>query len=109
MRLFIKNRTLGGGAAAAGRLNLRLSGLARQQIVSVDDIVEAIDRLPDFHLEGLREITYLPECGPDEGMPAYPAYPRCEPKGEFVQTERRIYVYGFDRPAMFFHMLYHEI
>src|SRR4030095_3556977 len=39
----------------------------------------------------------------------YPVYPRCDPKGEFIQTERRIFVYGFDSRAMFFHMLHHEI
>jgi hypothetical protein len=109
MRLFIKNRTFAGEAATGGKLNLRLSGFSEQEIVPVDDIVRAIDRLPDFHLEGLREIAYLPEYARDASLPPYPAYPRCEPKGEFVQTERRIYVYGFDRPAMFFHMLYHEI
>jgi hypothetical protein len=107
VRLFIKNRTFGGEGPAGGKLNLRLSGFAAQQIVPVDDIVRAIDRLPDFHLEGLREIAYLPEYAPD--VRAYPAYPRCAPQGEFVQSERRIFVYGFDRPAMFFHMLHHEI
>jgi len=109
MRLVTKNRILGGETSAGGRLNLRLSGFSQQQIVPLDAIVRSIDRLPDFHLEGLREIAYLPEFTPQAGVPAYPAYPRCEPKGEFVQTERRIYVYGFDSAAMFAHMLHHEI
>jgi hypothetical protein len=106
MRLFIKNRTFGGETAIGGRLNLLLSGFSGQKMVPVDDIVHSIDRLPDFHLEGLREIAYLPQDAPDAGMPAYP---HCEPSGEFVQAERRIFVYGFDGPAMFFHMLHHEI
>src|SRR5712691_1585081 len=38
-----------------------------------------------------------------------PALPRGEPKGEFVQRERRIFVYGFDSAAMFFQMLHHEV
>jgi hypothetical protein len=109
MRLVTKNTILGGEASAGGRLNLRLSGFSRQQIVPVDAIVRSIDRLPDFHLGGLREIAYLPEYASQAGVPAYPAYPRCEPKGEFVQAERRIYVYGFDGPGMFSHMLHHEI
>jgi hypothetical protein len=106
--LFIKNKTFGAEAAAVGRLNLRLSGFGAQKIVPVDDIVHAVDRLPDFHLDGLREIAYLPEWAPETGT-RYPAYPRCAPQGEFVQAERRIFVYRFDGAATFFHMLHHEI
>src|SRR3954467_3059789 len=108
MRLFIKNRTFGGGTSIGGSLNLLLSGFSGQKMVPINDIVHSIDRLPDFHLEGLREIAYLPQ-EPPAGGPAYPAYPRCDPRGEFVQAERRIFVYGFDGSAMFFHMLHHEI
>ena len=108
MRHFIKNRA-GAQATSEGRLKLLLSGFARQAVIAVDEIVHAIDRLPDFHLQGLREISYLPE-GAAEAIPfPYPVYPRCAPKGEFVQAERRIFVYGFDGPEMFFHMLHHEI
>ena len=109
MRLFTKNRTLGAGAPAGGKLNLLLSGFSQQEIVPIDDIVHSIDRLPGFHLEGLREIAYLPQYASAASAPGYPAYPRCAPQAEFVQSERRIYLYGFDRPAMFFHMLHHEI
>jgi len=97
MRRFIKNRT-GAQATSAGGLKLLLSGFARQDVIAIDDIVTSIDRLPDFHLEGLREISYLPEGAPDASPFPYPVYPRCDPKGEFVQAERRIFVYGFDGP-----------
>ena len=108
MRLFTKSRT-GAQASDAGRVHLALSGFSRQEIVPLDAILRSIDRLPDFHLSGLREIAYAPEGGIDAAPLPYPVYPRCEPKGEFVQAERRIYVYGFDGPEMFFHMLHHEI
>jgi hypothetical protein len=108
MRRFIKSRTHA-QATAAGSLNLLLSGFSQQEMIPIDDIVRSVDRLPDFHLQGLREIAYLPEYTQEAGMLSYPAYPRCSPKGEFVQTERRIYVYGVDSPAMFSHMLHHEI
>jgi hypothetical protein len=110
MRRFIKNRTHA-QATAAGSLNLLLSGFSQQEMIPIDDIVRSVDRLPDFHLQGLRGIVYLPEGAPDTSVLAgpYPVYPRCDPKGEFIQTERRIFVYGFDSPAMFFHMLHHEI
>jgi len=109
MRLFTKNRTLGAEAPVGGKLNLLLSGFSQQEIVPIDHIVHSIDQLPDFHLEGLREIAYLPQYASAASVPGYPAYPRCAPQAEFVQSERRIYLYGFDRPAMFFHMLHHEI
>jgi len=108
MRLFIKNRTAAEEAAGRGELNLLLSGFSRQDIVPVDDILRAIDLLPGFHLEGLREIVYLPEHAPASAL-FCPVLPRGEPKGEFVQRERRIFVYGFDSAAMFFRMLHHEI
>ncbi len=60
MRLFIKNKTPAQETAGGGKLNLLLSGFSRQDIVPVDDIVRSIDLLPGFHLEGLREIAYLP-------------------------------------------------
>jgi hypothetical protein len=109
MRLFIKNRTSAREAAGGGKLNLLLSGFSRQDIVPVDDIVRAIDLLPGFHLEGLREIVYLPEEAPGASTLFCPVLPRAEPKGEFVQRERRIFVYAFDSAEMFFQMLYHEI
>jgi hypothetical protein len=109
MRQFIKNRTCADEAAGGGKLNLLLSGFSRQDIVPVEDIVRAIDLLPGFHLEGLREIVYLPGYAPAAGVLSCPAAPRGEPKGEFVQRERRIFVYGFDSATMFLQMLHHEI
>ncbi len=109
MRHFIKSRLPAEDLADAGKLNLLLSGFWRQDIVPVDDVVRSVDLLPGFHLEGLREIVYLPEYAPLTGAFSYPGLPCSRPKGEFVQRERRIFVYAFDDPAMFFQMLYHEI
>ncbi len=106
MRLVIKNRTFAGETAIGGKLNLLLSGFSGQDMVPIDDIVHSIDRLPRLSPGRFARVAYLPL---DAVMPAYPAYPRCEPRGEYVQVERRIFVYGFDSPTMFFHMLHHEI
>lgn len=109
MRLFTKTRKPGEESIGPGGLNLLLSGFWRQDVVPVDAIVHCIDLVPSFHLEGLREIVYLPEYA--QAAAAY--FPRgmfcSEPKGEFVQRDRRIFVYTLDHPAMVFHMLYHEI
>ena len=109
MRRFIKSGSFTGDAPGTGQLKLLLSGFSQQEVVPVDDIVDAIDLLPAFHLEGLREIVYLPEYAPEASALFCPTLPRAEPKGEFIQRERRIFVYEFDSAAMFFHMLYHEI
>ena len=109
MRLFIKNRAPAQETAGGGKLNLLLSGFSRQDIVPVDDIVRSIDLLPGFHMEGLREIAYLPEYAPAASGLFCNGFFRGEPKGEFVQRERRIFVYRFDSRAMLFQMLHHEI
>lgn len=109
MRQFVKSRTSIGEAPGGGRLNLVLSGFHRQEIVPVEHIVQAIDRIPSFHLQGLREILYLPEYAPAARPLACHGGFGGEPKGEFVQRERRIFVYRVDRPALFFQMLHHEV
>ena len=109
MRLFFKNRMPAKESVSTGRLNLLLEGFARQDVVPVDAIVRALDRVPDFHLEGLREIVYLPEYARAAAALGQPGLPCSSPRGEFVQAERRIFVYAIDDPGMFFQMLFHEI
>src|SRR5215467_10170975 len=92
-RQFVKTRTSADESAGIGRLNLRLAGFSRQEIVALDDVVRTVDLVPAFHLEGLREIVYLPEAAP--GMSLYGAFACSRPKGEFLQEERRIYIYDF--------------
>lgn len=107
MRQFAKTRTAADASAGGGRLDLRLAGFLRQQVVPLEDVVRAVDLVPAFHLEGLREIVYLPEAAPDPS-PSY-RFACSRPRAEFLQEERRIVVYDFDSPELFFHMLLHEI
>jgi hypothetical protein len=53
--------------------------------------------------------VFLPGQAPAACALTWPGMPRAQPKGEFVQRERRIFIYGFDSAAMLFHMLHHEI
>ena len=108
-RKFVKTRTRRDLAIGAGRVNLLLEGFWRQNLVPIEDILRSIDLVPAFHLEGLREIVYLPEFAQAAAALPCPVMPHFEPKGEFVQRERRIFVYAFDRPDLLFQMLYHEI
>jgi hypothetical protein len=89
---------------ARPRVEIRVRGFALQAAVPVEEIVRAVEGLPQFHLEGLREIVYSP------GEPLY--YPSLgQPltaSAEYVQAERTIFVYRTDDP-LFWHVLYHEI
>src|SRR5262245_43724425 len=98
MYRFIKKRTWSVDMAAEPKLNLLLSGFSEQSIVSVDDILRAIDRIPGFHLQGLREIVYLPEYAPAAKLVPCTGFSRSEPMGEFVQPQRRIFVYRMGCP-----------
>jgi hypothetical protein len=92
---------------ASGRVRLFVRGFAVQRLVSPDEIADAIQWLPGFHLEGLREVIYAPT----EAL-AYPSLGGGRPFSEcaeYVQRERTIFVYRLDNEALFWHVLYHEI
>ncbi len=108
MFLFKKNRTATDPLSSQGKLNLRLSGFSQQNHLSLDEVVRAVDRLPSFHLEGLREICYLTPAEAAEELADLPGE-HTDRKAEFVQRERRILMYGFESRALFYHVLYHEI
>jgi len=106
LKVFTKTPAPSSVTGAPGKLNLRISGFSQQDIVSIPQIVKALDVLPDFHLEGLREILYSPESLATD---FYSARPWGSRKGEFKQRERRIFFYDFDTPSLFYQILYHEI
>ncbi len=104
MYQFTKNPAPGNMPSTLGKLNLRIAGFSRQHIVSIDQIVRAIDILPCFHLEGLREIVYAPEWLENNTPRSWG-----NKKGEFRQKERKIIFFDFDHAGLFHQILYHEI
>lgn len=109
MHQFNKSRQLSDPVIPRGKLNLRLTGFSQQNFISIEQVVLAIDRLPSFHLEGLREIAYL-----TKEQAATILLPFAQPhlndqKAAFIQRQRKIEIYGFDQYALFQHALYHEI
>lgn len=108
MYLFTKSPGAEKAPHNSGRLNLRIAGFSRQKIVSIPQIVQAIDALPCFHLEGLREIVYAPDWHASIVTP-YERLPQGQLKGEFRQRERRIVFFDFDSAELFYHVLYHEV
>jgi hypothetical protein len=93
----------------AGKLRLLISGFSQQQVVSVGQIVAALDLLPNHHIEGLREIVYAPFGLPGEAWPRYRSRASGHRKGEFRQKERRIVLYEIDSLDLLLHVLHHEI
>jgi hypothetical protein len=109
MPRFFKTMTATDHASSPGKLNLRLTGFTGHAHLPVDEVVRAIDVLPSFHLEGLREIAYLTEAESRVALmySAPHVFTRC--KGVFVQRERRIKIYGVEHCPLFYQVLYHEI
>lgn len=109
MYLFNKTRTPTDRGAAQRKLHLRLTGFSQRPYLSIDEVVRAIDVLPSFHLEGLREISYLTELEAAQELADVSGDAQVHRKGAFIQSERRIVIYGFDNRALFYQVLYHEI
>lgn len=98
-----------GGKNLDLQLNLRLTGFSNQPYFALDEIIQAIDSLPNFHLCGLREIEYLTKeeayayLAPD-GLPSW-----LKRKAEFVQSARKVTIFGVDDRDLFHQVLFHEI
>lgn len=108
-RQFSKSRQVADTGRETRELRLLVTGFGAQDLVDTKEIVRAIDQLPAFHLEQLREISYepLPEAflalpGTNDGLSMYH-------NGEYVQRQRKIVIYLFDSRALFYQMLFHEI
>ena len=111
---YTKLPTLPDRGKQQGKVQLLISGFAEQDIVSVGDVIKALEILPNHHLQGLNEIIYDPDRvfqQPDEDQPpeVYTRLPNPNSKAEFIQPKRIIAVYDFDSAALFHQILYHEI
>lgn len=109
MHVYNKRRAPGFDPSTPGSLNLRVSGFARQQVVTVAQVVQAIDVLPGFHLEGLNKIVYAPEFFLFDPYEAYYLGAWGVRRGEFNQRERAVYVGEFQTRAQLHNILFHEI
>ena len=110
MQKFIKSLTAADQLATRGQIRLRISGFSLQQVISIRDILQTIDALPGFHLEGLQEIAFEPWGLPGAAAESLsPGGLRQRLRGEFVQKQRRIIIYATDNRKQALHVLLHEI
>lgn len=92
-----------------GRVNLFLAGFKQQDIMSVDEIVHVIKRIPDAHLQGLKELIYDPERKTLEDIDYQQWQLLSQSKASFVQQRQHIVIYEFDNKPLFHQILCHEI
>ena len=95
-------------ATFESRVELWLAGFSAQTVVTTDEIVAAVDRVPNQQLEGLRGIVYDPDRATQELAPL-PEPWRFRVKGAFFKSERCVVVYEFKDRSRFEHILFHEI
>jgi hypothetical protein len=92
-------------ADGSGRVRLLIRGFFAQRTHTVESIAAAIEWLPAYHLQGLREVTYVPGGAfnyPSLGLPS-------SEWAEYSHRERAVFIYNVDASALFWHVLYHEI
>lgn len=109
MRQYSKTSTSADQGRPKRKLDLLVSGFGQQDIVTTPEIIQMIDQLPRFHLEGLRSISYEPEQEPLRTLAPGLAGFTATRHAEFLQRQRTIIIYHFNSPELLWHLLYHEI
>lgn len=106
MRFYVKKQAMFAEGHTQSRLKIAVRGFADQMAVTTKDVIAVIERLPSFHLEGLREIVYVRRA---QQYPSLGALVPVFGHGEYVQAERTIFVYQASDLALFRHVLMHEV
>lgn len=110
MRIINKQKTIVDWGKPEGRINLTVSGFEHQSIITVQQVVAEIDRIPSHHLAGLKEIRYDPlreTLTWLENVSAISESPHT--KGIYLQGFRTIAIYNFSSVEQLFTVLFHEL
>ncbi|MFO8033189.1 MAG: hypothetical protein R6U22_11680 [Desulfohalobiaceae bacterium] len=95
-------------------MTLAIVNFSRQNLVSKQEILQAVHRLPKEHYAGLKIIRY----DPHRTLATYMSYLQSQPssigtRGTYFHSwetsESVVIIYPFRSRAEFFHALYHEI
>lgn len=93
-----------------GKFRILLAGFKRQTIVSLDEVVSALQAVPDFHLQGLEAVRYDPLRMFQRLETATIGTPmNFMLRGEFYRQFKALILYAFSRKSEFLHLLYHEL
>lgn len=93
-------------------MQILIAGFESQSIVSRDEVIDALLRLPELHLRGIKVVRYDPNKVIATSMiwlmdePVSPGT-----RGSYYQTDNfsAIVVWKFTSRAEFYHILYHEV
>lgn len=109
MDLYNKSRVPADHNQGKTSVELKVTNFGAQSVIGIDRILKHIDRLPQFHLQRLKEITYDPQrlmpviAGGD--METVPS----NAQGLFIQSHRTIAIHHIESEAQFLHVLFHEL
>jgi len=90
-------------------VNILITNFHQQEAVMMDDIVESLRKIPNNHLEGLKEILFDPKRLLQKNFFGFVPRKRRAVIGEYSKSLRSIIVYSFGDSVQFFHTLFHEM
>lgn len=91
------------------KLNLKITDFAKQSAITIGQVLAAIDKVPAFHLQQLKEITYDPQRLMAKIINDPFADQHQKAKGVYIQAHRTIAIYSIDTRSLFLHTLFHEL
>ena len=97
------------GAPRQGKVNLLVAGFSRQSVVSLNEILQAIETLPAFHLEKLNTIEYAPIWDVGDELEYYESRLSLAASGRYVFEDKSILMHKFINKKLFHRMLFHEV
>ena len=89
-------------------VRLSMRGFSQQNIVDVQDVAEMLNQLPARHLSGLDSITVFPNSN-RRVKAAYRVKKAPSWWEKYVETSRRIEIYGVSTEDMFYWSMLHEL
>lgn len=93
-------------------MQILIAGFESQKIVSRNEVIEALLKLPELHLRGIKVVRYDPNRVIATSMTWLMDEPMAPgTRGSYYQTDNfsAVVVWKFNSKAEFYHILYHEV
>lgn len=110
MREFNKNKTMVDWGKPDNKIHIHLLGFDLQTIIPVNDITQQLNKIPSWHLSGLKEIRYDPNRETLSWLNNVPVMSDSpHTKGIYLQGFRTVAIYDFKSEKELYTVLFHEI
>lgn len=93
-------------------MQILIAGFESQKIVSRNEVIQALLKLPELHLRGIKVVRYDPNRVIATSMTWLMDEPMAPgTRGSYYQTDNfsAVVVWKFNSKAEFYHILYHEV